>query len=121
MTRNDDRLLQQIGRSNWWLLLLLLLISLFWQSRSVTLGIAAGGLLVILNFNWMGRSLLRVMGAPEAYSPKGFQRNYLFRLVVVACAIYLLLVRGEVHPLALLVGLSVVVLSLLFATIRRLY
>jgi hypothetical protein len=99
----------------------MVLISLFWQSMSVTLGVVAGGLVVILNFGWMGRSLLKVISSPEAYSPRGFKRNYFFRLLVVGCAIYLLLIRGEVQPLALVVGLSVVVVSLLLTTLKRLY
>jgi len=121
VTNNDDQLLSDIGRLNWFVLVLMVLASLFWQSTSVTLGVVAGGLLVILNFGWMGRSLLKVISSPEAYSPRGFKRNYFFRLLVVGSAIFLLLVRGEVHPLALVVGLSVVVISLLLITLKRLY
>ena len=118
---HDDRLLQNIARLNWFVLLAMVSISLFWQSRQVTLGVLAGGLVVILNFGWMGRSLAKVIGSPEAYSPRGFKRNYFFRLLVIASAIFLLLVRGEVHPLALVCGLSVVVVSLLLTALRRLY
>ncbi len=121
MTRHDDQLLKQVGRLNWLVLILMVLVSLFWQSLSVTLGVAAGGLLVILNFGWMGHSLFKVISAPQAYSPRGFKRNYFFRLIVVGSAIYLLLVRGGVEPLALVVGLSVVVVSLLLITLKRLY
>ena len=121
MTSPDDQLLQNVGRLNWVVLILMVLVSLFWQSRSVTLGVVAGGLLVILNFGWMGHSLLKVISSPQAYSPRGFKRNYFFRLLVVGGAISFLLIRGEVHPLALVVGLSVVVVSLLLTTLKRLY
>lgn len=106
---------------NWYVLMLMLLVSLFWQAMSVTLGILAGGLLVILNFGWMGRSLSRVISSPQQYSAGGFKRNYFLRLLVVCCAIYLFLVRYNVHPLALVVGLSVVVVSLLLTTVKRFY
>ena len=121
MTSRDDQLLKEIGRLNWFVLILMVLASLFWQSTAVTFGVVAGGLVVILNFGWMGHSLLKVISSPQAYSPRGFKRNYFFRLLVVGGAIYLLLIRGEVHPLALVVGLSVVVVSLLLTTLKRLY
>ncbi len=121
MTSQDDQLLQEISRMNWYVLAGMILISLFWHSVPVTLGVTAGGLLVILNFGWMGRSLIRVIGSPQAYSPGGFKRNYFFRLLVISGAIYLLLVRGGIHPLALVVGLSVVVVSLLLMTVKRFY
>lgn len=121
MTSSDDQLLKVFGRTNWLVLAVMVLGSLFWQSQSVTLGVLAGGLLVILNFGWMGRSLLKVISSPQAFSVGGFKRNYFFRLIVVGSAIYLLLVRGDVHPVALVVGLSVVVVSLMLLTLKRLY
>jgi len=121
VTNPDDQLLKNVGRLNWIVLIVMVLASLFWQSRAVTLGVVAGGLLVILNFGWMGHSLLKVINSPQAYSPRGFKRNYFFRLLVVGGAISLLLIRGEVHPLALVVGLSAVVVSLLLTTLKRLY
>lgn len=121
VTSQDDRLLKDISRMNWYVLAFMMLVSLFWRAVPVTLGVIAGGLLVILNFGWMGRSLLKVISSPQAYSPGGFKRNYFFRLLVVGSAIYLLLVRGGIHPLALVAGLSVVVVSLLLMTIKRFY
>ena len=124
MSVNDDQLLATMARQNWIILAVLVALSLFWQSSSVTLGVLAGGVLVIANYRWSGRSLSRVMNQPQAGAEKGikgFKLNYLLRLIFVACAIYLLLVRGGVHPLALAVGLSVVVINILVVTVRRLY
>ncbi len=121
MNPQDDQLLAVMARRNWMILILLVLGSLFWQSLAVTMGVLAGGVLVIINYRWMGRSLLKVLGAQHASAEKGFKRNYLFRLVFIASSIYLLLVRGEVNPLALVVGLSVVVINLIVTTAKRLY
>ncbi len=121
MTQEDDQLLEQMARRNWIILIVLVLLSLFWQSPPVTYGVLAGGMLVIINYRWLGRSLLAVLNDPQLDSAKGFKRNYLFRLVVISSAIYLLLVRGGVHPLALVVGLSVVVLNVMITTVKRLY
>ncbi len=121
MTQQDDQLLAEMARRNWIILLVLVLLSLYWQSLSVTMGVLAGGVLVIINYRWLGRSLFKLLGDPQLAAEKGFKRNYLFRLVFIASSIYLLLVRGEVHPLALVVGLSVVVLNLIITTAKRLY
>lgn len=121
MTQKDDQLLAKMALRNWIILIVLVLLSLFWQSPPVTYGVLAGGVLVIINYRWLGRSLTAVINDPQLQSAKGFKRNYFFRLIFVACAIYLLLVRGGVHPLALVVGLSVVVLNVMITTVKRLY
>ncbi len=117
----DDQLLVELAQRNWIILVVLVLISLLWQSLSITMGVLAGGVLVIINYRWLGRSLFKVLGNPMPGAEKGFKRNYMFRLVFIASSIYLLLVRGEVHPLALAVGLSVVVINLLVTIAKRLY
>lgn len=121
MNQESDQLLEEMARRNWIILIVLVLISLFWQSLPVTMGVLAGGVLVIINYRWLGRSLFKLLGDPDSAAEKGFKRNYLFRLVFIASSIYLLLVRGGVHPLALVVGLSVVVLNLIVTTAKRLY
>ena len=121
MTDRDDQLLAEMARRNWYILATLVLLSLFWQSSSVTYGVLGGGMLVIMNYRSLSRSLMKLIGDPQRHSAKGFKRSYIFRLVVIASVIYILLVRGEVHPLALVVGLSVVALNLLITTVKRLY
>lgn len=121
MMPQDDQLLSEMAGRNWIILIALVLLSLFWQSYAVTMGVLAGGVLVIINYRWLGRSLFKVLGDPQPAAEKGFKRNYLFRLLFIASSIYLLLVRGEVHPLALVVGLSVVVINLIITTAKRLY
>ena len=121
MIHHDDRLLAEMAQRNWIVLLVLVILSLFWQSLSVTLGVLAGGVLVIINYRWLGRSLFKVISNPQQGAEKGFKRNYLFRLVFIASSIYILLVRGGVHPIALAVGLSVVVINIAITTVKRLY
>ena len=117
----DDQLLVVMAQRNWIILIILVLGSLIWQSLPVTMGVLAGGVLVIINYRWLGRSLFKVLGNPIPGMEKGFKRNYLFRLIFIASSIYLLLVRAEVHPIALMVGLSVVVINLLVTIAKRLY
>ncbi len=121
MHLQDDPLLAEMARRNWIILLVLVLISLFWQSMPVTMGVLSGGVLVIINYRWLGRSLFKMLGNPHPAMQKGFKRNYLFRLLFISSSIYILLVRGGVHPLALVVGLSVVIINLAVTTAKRLY
>ncbi len=120
MTDRDDLLRAQLTRRNWIILALLIAASAFWQSRALTLGVAAGGLLAIVAFGWMHRSLIRALSQPTRRSAWGFQFSYLVRLAAVATMIFLLIGVAKVHPVGLAVGLSVVVINIFWTTARRL-
>jgi hypothetical protein len=120
MTDRDDRLLDDLTRRNWWIAGALLLASLGWRSWSVTLGVLGGGLVAIGGFLWLRRSLTRLLLGDGRRSSVGFQAVTLLRLVVLAAALYLLVARLRVHPLALAAGLSVVVINLFWTTAARL-
>ena len=121
MTNRDDQLLEVMARRNWYILAVLVLISLLWQSLAVTKGVLAGGLLAIIAYGWLYRSLVKTLSAPDRNTARGFQVTYLIRLVALAAAIFLLIAKGGVHPLALSAGLSVVVINIFWTTFRRLY
>ncbi len=61
---DDSRLLTIMAVQNWIILAVLVLLSLFWQSLSVTMGVLAGGMLVIINYRWLGRSLVKALSNP---------------------------------------------------------
>ncbi|HEY5674837.1 MAG TPA: ATP synthase subunit I [Malonomonas sp.] len=115
----DDQLLELMVRRNWYILALLVLISLFWRSVEVTQGVLAGGLLAILAYGWLYRSLVKALSGPEQVAARGFQRTYFLRLAALAAAIFLLIAKGGVHPVALSAGLSVVIVNILWTTFRR--
>lgn len=117
MTPQDDGLLHEIARRNWSILGLLIVLSLFWWSWPVTFGVGAGGLLAIFGHHWRERSLRKML---EAGSPRGFQFGFVMRLAFVGSAIYLLIVKAQVAPLALAAGLSIVLLNIYWTTFRRL-
>ncbi|WP_432821787.1 ATP synthase subunit I [Trichloromonas sp.] len=115
----DDQLLGEMSRRNWIILAALILVSLLWRSLPVTLGVLAGGLLAILAYYWRYLALSRLLGAPSRQSAKGFQFSYVVRLVVLGGALFLLIAKARVDVIALVVGLSVVVLNVLITTIKR--
>lgn len=117
MTKADQDLLSVLTRRNWIILALLTAGSLAWHSWSVTGGVVGGGLIVIVGHIWRQRSLTQLVSGSG--SRAGFQFGYLMRLVFFGAAIYLLVVPLKVHPLALAVGLSVVLINLIWTTLQR--
>ena len=120
MENRDDQLLQTLGRRNWLILAVLLLLSLFWRSWTVFLGVLSGGLVAIVGYYWLQLALMRMLAEPNRLSTKKFQWGYLARLIVLAGTLFLLIGVVRIHPLGLAIGLSVVLLNLLVTTLQRL-
>ncbi len=121
MSDRDDLLLAQLARRNWIILGILTLLSLFWRSVAVTQGIVAGGLVAIIGYGWLQRSLISILAQGGERAAKRFRSGYVVRLAALALVLFLLIGKGGVHPIALSVGLSVVVINILWTTFRRLY
>lgn len=119
MTDKDDQLLAALARRNWYILAGLTLLSLAWRSVAVTQGVLAGGLVAIIGYSWLNRSLVKTLANPHQRAAKGFQITYIVRLAALGTAIFLLIAKGGVNPLALSVGLSVVVINIFWTTWRR--
>lgn len=118
MATQDEHLLRDIARRNWSILGLLILLSLLWWSVEITMGVAAGGMVAIFGHHWRERSLRKMLAQPYAGSTKGFQIGYIIRLAFLGSAIYLLIVKAQVAPLALAAGLSVVIINIFWMTFR---
>jgi len=116
----DAQLLNELARRNWIIFVLLCLASLAFGSREITLGVACGGLVAIIGYRWLHRSLSQMLAEPNRHSAKRFQIHYLFRLAALAVALFLLIGVVKINPLALAVGISVVVINLIYTTIKRL-
>ena len=123
MTDQDAGLTRDLARRNWVILALLVVVSLLWRSVPITLGVLGGGLVVTLNYHWMGHSLGKLLADPRRAPQRKLWAGLklLLRLVVVGVAIYLLLVHVQVHPVGLAAGLSVYAVNLMFSTLKRLY
>jgi hypothetical protein len=119
VTIENDPLLQEITRRNWSILVLLTVISLFWWSLEISLAVLAGGLLAILGHHLRERSLRKMLTQPHAGSAKGFQFGYVVRLAILGSGIYLLIVKAQLPPLAVVSGLSVVIVNIFWTAFRR--
>lgn len=111
------RLLRFISRANWVVFILFLMVSPYIHLPGFTLGVVCGGLLVTLNFHLAYRSLNRSFdgGRPPAF-PVVMAKHYL-RFLLTGVIIFLLISNDIGNPLGLLLGLSVVVVSLLTASV----
>jgi hypothetical protein len=117
----DDQLLGEIARRNWVVLTGLVLLSLLWRSVPVTLGVLSGGLVAIGGYLWLHHSLKKVIAAPSRHSARSFKFSYFVRLGSLAAVLLLLIAVARVNPLGLAAGLSVVVINILWTTLKRLY
>ncbi len=119
MTEQNEDVLAEIGRRNWIILTLLTLLSLPWQSLEISLGVVSGGLLAIIGYRWLFRSLQRMLATPSPRSARSFQINYFVRLGTLGAALFALIALARVNPIGLAVGLSVVVINIGWTTLKR--
>lgn len=109
-----------MARRNWIILAALLIASLVFQGPHFALAVLLGGMLVIYSFSRIRRQLVILVDEPTRQMANRATLNYLFRLMALAALIAVFLVIGKVHPIGLAVGLSVVVINLLWTTGSRL-
>lgn len=117
--RQQRRILNFIKQSNIALFYLVTIFSVLIMPFNFTLGVVLGGLLVTVNFKLMCRSIEEALTPPH-YTPIGpaLIKHYL-RFMVSVIIISGLIIGGFVHPLGLVIGLSVVVISFLLAAFRE--
>jgi len=113
----EQRLLIFITRANWIVLIAASLLCLGLASISFTLGVVAGGLIVTVNFHLLYRTLKRSLTPPHIASHHKVLAKYYIRFTVSGIIIFFLISRHIVDPLGLFLGLSVVVASILLATL----
>ena len=116
----QQRLLSFVTRSNWVLLVLASLAGTLVASGPFAGGIVCGGLIVTINFHLLHRTLQKALRPPHLASHNVVLAKYYLRFAVSAVILFILISRRLVDPLGLFVGLSVVVASIMLATVREL-
>ena len=111
--------------SNWVILLCSGTAAMMMTQTEVACGIIFGGLIAAVNFHLLKKAIKNAFN-PKAVSKGGKSLlglslfKYYIRFAISGVLIYLLISRHIVNPLALLAGLSVVVVSMFLATAREL-
>jgi hypothetical protein len=115
----QQRLLIFVTRSNWVLFAIASILSAAWFPIEFAGGIFAGGLLVTVNFHLLFRTLKKALTPPHLASHNVVLAKYYFRFVVSGVIIFFLIKGQIVDPVGLIIGLSVVVASIMLATMRE--
>lgn len=80
-------------------------------------GIIFGGLIVTINFHMLSRTLKKAFRPPHLASHNVILGKYYLRFILSGFIIFVLISKHYVDPIGLFIGLSVVVASIMLATI----
>lgn len=116
----QQRILGFVTRSNWILLLAAVSGAGLLKTADFTLGILAGGLIVTGNFHLTYRRLKKVFERPRLPSVGSMLVRHYIRFSLSAVVIFVLISKRLVDPGGLLIGLSVVVVSITLAGLLEL-
>jgi hypothetical protein len=80
-------------------------------------GVIAGGVVAIANCFWLKSILQRAMGLSAHQAVRFAQLRYGIRLGIIAVIVSLLIIYCKINALGLILGLSVVVITIIAMTI----
>jgi len=116
----QKRLVKFITHVNWILFFVASILGLIFSPPAFARGIIFGGLIVTINFHLLSRTLKKALTPPNLSSHNVIIAKYYIRFIASGFIIFVLIAKNYVNPLALILGLSVVVVSITLATIREL-
>ncbi len=116
----QQRLLKFITRTNWILFFVASIVGLILLSPDFSRGIIFGGLIVTINFHLLYRTLKKAFRPSRLSSHRVVLAKYYIRFLISGVIIFVLISGHYVNPLGLVIGLSVVVASIMLATMCEL-
>ncbi len=110
-----EKISKKLSIQNWIILMILSLLSFFFCGSPFTLGIILGGLIIIANFNMLQHTIRSSFSSQGVMKKKKISTivKIYFRLAILGIIIYMLIVSRWVNPVGLIIGLSVVVISII--------
>ena len=115
----QERILKFVTRSNWIIFVLATVLGFLLCPPGFARGILFGGILVTVNFHLLARTLKKSLTPPHLASHNLVLVKYYLRFFISGCIIFLLIISQLVNPVGLVIGLSIVVFSIILATIRE--
>jgi hypothetical protein len=112
----QQRIIKFVTRSNWILFGVASMMGFALLSRQAALGVFFGGLLVTINFHLLAKTLKKALTPPHLASHNLILVKYYLRFLASGFVIFLLIACHIVHPVGLVIGLSIVVFSIILAT-----
>ena len=116
----EERIYSFVRKANPLILLGGVAVALVFASFKFFLGVLAGGLIVTVNFALLARTLKRSLTPENAAGYRSVLAKYYLRFAASGIIIFVLLATRSVHPVGLLLGLSVVVASIVAALVYEL-
>jgi hypothetical protein len=116
----QQRLLKFVTHSNWILFFVASLIGLILLPPDFAKGIIFGGLIVTINFHLLYRTLKKALRPSRLSSHRVVLAKYYIRFLISGLIIFVLISGHYVDPLGLFIGLSIVVASIILATMCEL-
>lgn len=113
----QTRILHFVTRTNWGIFILASLFGYLTLPFNVFMGILCGGLIVTVNFHLLSRTLKNALTPPNLTSHNVIIAKYYIRFIISGFIIFILIAKNIVDPIGLILGLSVVVVSIVLATI----
>ncbi|MCP4622348.1 MAG: ATP synthase subunit I [bacterium] len=113
----QKRILTFITRSNWILFLAASIMGFVLLPADFARGVLFGGLLVTLNFHLLAGTLRKALTPPHLSSHNVVIAKYYLRFIGSGFIIFILIAGNYVNPVGLIIGLSVVVFSIMLATL----
>jgi hypothetical protein len=112
-----DLLQRKIELRNVVILGVMLIASLLLMPWRFTLGILLGGIISIVNLYWLGRDLRVIFSNLSGKAKSAMMIRYYIRMAVTAVVLYFIITELPVDIIGLLVGLSLVVINIVFTAI----
>ncbi len=115
-----DHIPKKLEFRNWIILAIFLTVSLIFMSYRFTLGILLGGLISIINYYWLYQGLRKAFQRVTDRTKSAVVLKYYIRLAVTAIVLFFVITRTPVDVIGLIIGLSTVVISIIFTTVLEL-
>jgi len=115
-----DPLQKKLEITNWIILAIFFILSFIFAPTKFYLGVLLGGFISILNFHGMALGLRGLFRNPSGNVKRPAMIKYYIRLFLTAIVLFFLISTDTVDVIGLIIGLSVVVINMVFTMITAL-
>jgi hypothetical protein len=116
----EQRIVRFASIASWAFLLFFIAAGLCFFPFRFTLGIASGGLIAVVNFHLLSRTLKKSLNPKKPAPMYVVLGKYYIRFTASGLLIFVLISRRVVHPVGLFIGVSVVVAGIAMALLHEL-
>lgn len=113
----QQRIIKFVTRANWAVFVVASAIGLVASTPAFAGGLFFGGLIVTANFHMLARTLRSALRPPHLSSHNAVIAKYYLRFIASGFIIFILIAGRIVDPIGLVLGLSIVVFSIMLATV----